>query len=78
MSAAAIATLIETFGPEAIKLVDGLIVKIETKGDVSATEWAALRASGTQTAKDRMTAMLQQAGVALDSPQAVALLAATA
>lgn len=77
MSAEAIAALIETLGPEAIKLVDGLIVKIETKGDVSAAEWAALRASGTQTAKDRMTAMLQQAGVALDSEQGKALLSAT-
>lgn len=78
MSAAAIASLIETFGPEAIKLVDGLIVKIETKGDVSAAEWAALRASGQQTAKDRMTAMLQQAGVDPESDQGKALLAATA
>lgn len=77
MSAVTIAALIDTFGPDAIKLIDGLIVKIETKGDVSAAEWAALRSSGTQTPKDRMTAMLQQAGVALDSQQAVALLAAT-
>jgi hypothetical protein len=78
MSGEAIALLIEALGPPAIKLVDGLIVKIETKGNVSAAEWAALRASGDQTAKDRMTAMLNQAGVALDSPQGLSMLAATA
>lgn len=78
MTAAAIISLIETFGPSAIKLVDGLIVKLETKGDVSAAEWAALRADGKQTAKDRMLAMLQQAGVDPNSDQGKALLAATA
>lgn len=78
MSGAAIAALIEEFGPLAIKLVDGLIVKIETNGNVSAAEWATLRASENQTAKDRMTAMLNQAGVALDSPQGLSMLAATA
>lgn len=77
MSAALIISLLETFGPDAINLIDGLIVKIETKGDVSSAEWATLRASGDQTAKDRMTAMLTQAGIALDSDQGKAFLAAT-
>jgi hypothetical protein len=78
MSAAVILSLIETFGPSAIKLVDGLIVKLETKGDVTAAEWAALRADGNQTAKDRMTAMLQQAGIDPNSTQGATFLAQTA
>lgn len=78
MSGAAIAALIDALGPPAITLIDGLIVKIETKGDVSAAEWAAMRASGSTTPRDHMTKMLQQAGVALDSEQGKALLAATA
>ena len=77
MSTAAIIALIEALGPPALKLIDGLIVKVETKGDVSAAEWASLRADGKETAKDRMTAMLNQAGVPLDSDQGKAFLAQT-
>jgi len=77
MSAALIISLLETFGPSAIKLIDGLILKFETKGQVSAAEWASLRADGSQTAKDRMTAMLNQAGIDVNSDQGKAYLAAT-
>jgi len=77
MSAAVIIQLLETFGPSAIKLIDGLILKFETKGDVSAAEWASLRADRQQTAKDRMTAMLTQAGIDLNSDQAKAFMAQT-
>ncbi len=76
MSAALIIQLLETFGPSAIKLIDGLILKFETKGDVTAAEWASLRADGSQTAKDRMIAMLNQAGIDLNSEQGKAFIAA--
>ncbi len=76
MSAAAIIQLLVTFGPSAIQLIDTLITKVQTKGDVSAAEWAALSSDLRRTAKDRMAAQLQAAGIALDSPQAIALLAA--
>lgn len=78
MSTALIISLLETFGPPAIKLIDGLIVKIETKGEVTAAEWAAMRADGNQTAKDRMLLMLQQAGVDPNSDQGKSMLAAAA
>ncbi len=76
MSAALIISLLTTFGPSAITLIDGLIQKIETKGDVTAAEWANLSASVRQTGKDRMLIVLQTAGIDPASPQGVALLAA--
>lgn len=78
MSAALIAQLLATFGPSAVQLIDQLIVKIETKGDVTADEWKAMRTSAQQTAKDRMLIQLQSAGIDPASPQGVAMLAAAA
>lgn len=71
-----IVTLLTTFGPSAIGLIDKLIAKWETNGAVTAAEWADLRASAMSTAKDRMLAALTQYGVDPTSPQGVALLAA--
>ena len=77
MSAEAILALIEEFGPTAIGLVEFLIKKIETGGMVSGDEWAAQIALLKRTATDEMTDRLKAAGIALDSPEAKALLAAT-
>lgn len=71
-----IVTLLTTFGPSAIGLIDKLIAKWETNGTVTSAEWSELRAAATQTAKDRMLAALSQSGVDPNSAQGVALLAA--
>lgn len=76
MSAALIAQLLATFGPSAVQLIDQLIVKISTRGDVTADEWSKMRTSAMQTAKDRMLGQLTAAGIDPASPQGVALLAA--
>ncbi len=76
MSAALIIQLLATFGPSAITLIDGLIKKVETKGDVTPDEWATLTASVRQTGKDRMLIVLQTAGIDPASSQGIALLAA--
>lgn len=76
MSAALIIQLLATFGPSAIKLIDDLIGKIETKGDVTAAEWQTISAAVRQTAKDRMLVTLQTAGIDPTSPMGVALIAA--
>lgn len=71
-----IATLLETFGPPAIGLIDNLITKIETKGNVTAAEWATISADVRQTGKDRMLKVLQTANIDPASSQGLALLAA--
>lgn len=76
MSAALIAQLLATFGPSAVQLIDQLIVKIETKGDVTVDEWKTMRVAAQQTAKDRMLLQLQAAGIDPTSAQGVAMLAA--
>lgn len=76
MSAALIAQLLATFGPSAISLIDSLITKIETKGEVTAAEWATLTADVRQTGKDRMLVVLKTAGIDPASAQGAALLAA--
>lgn len=76
MNAALIAQLLATFGPSAIGLIDTLITKIQTKGEVSAAEWVALSADLRRTGKDIMLAALAQAGIDPNSTQGQALLAA--
>ena len=76
MSAALVAQLLATFGPSAVQLIDTLIQKIETQGTVTATEWATLKTSALQTAKNRMALALTAAGIDPASAQGVALLAA--
>lgn len=76
MEFAAIAALVEEFGPTAVKLVEELISTVETKGSVTAEEWAAIKAKGNNTAADVMLTALQKAGVDPQSDQGKALLAA--
>lgn len=76
MSAALIAQLLATFGPSAIQLIDTLIAKISANGAVTADEWTTLKASISQSAKDRMLVQLKAAGIDPSGPQGVALLAA--
>jgi hypothetical protein len=76
MSAALIAQLLATFGPSAIGLIDDLIKKIEAGGDVSSVEWTQLSADVRRTGKDRMIAVLAQAGIDPLSEHGKALLAA--
>jgi len=71
------AALLAEFGPVAITLVDELIATIEKKGSVSSDEWAAIRAKGNNTARDRMLAVLQLLGVDPESDKGKALLAAS-
>ena len=73
-----IVQLLTTFGPSAVQLIDKLIAKWETKGVVTAAEWADLRVSATQTGRDRMLVQLQAAGIDPASPQGSAMLAAAA
>lgn len=70
-----IAQLLAQFGPPAVTLIDGLITKWQTQSVVTPEEWAALSASLKQTAADHMTKQLQAAGIALDDPKSLALLA---
>jgi hypothetical protein len=75
MPAQLIVQLLVAFGPSAINLIDQLIAKWSTNAAITSADWATLRVSAMQTAKDRMTAQLTAAGIALDSPQAIAMLA---
>lgn len=70
-----ILTLLATYGPSAIALIDSLIKKWETNGTVTADEWGTLSASLKLSAADHMTAQLTAAGIDLTDPHAVALLA---
>ena len=72
-----IAQLITQLGPPAITLIDSLITKWSNSGVVTPEEWAALSALLKTSASDHMTKQLQAAGIALDDPHAVALLALT-
>ncbi len=76
MNPVLIAQLLATFGPSAISLIDNLIKKIESKGDVSSDEWTALSADVRQTGRDRMIAVLASNGIDPRSPQGIALIAA--
>jgi uncharacterized membrane protein YebE (DUF533 family) len=77
MGAAAIITLLTTYGPAAIGLITTLITTAEANGTVTAAQWATLSASLSKSATDLMTARLIAAGIDPASPQGLALLAAT-
>lgn len=72
-----IISLLAQFGPPAITLIDGLITKWEKQDVVTPEEWAALTASLRLTASDHMTKQLNAAGIPLNDPHAIALLALT-
>jgi hypothetical protein len=75
MPAALIVQLLVAFGPSAVSLIDSLIAKWSANADVTPAEWTTLSASLKLTATDHMKAQLTAAGIALDDPHAVALLA---
>lgn len=60
-----------------LPVAEDIFNKVTTSAPVTAADFDALRAAASVTAKDRMKAQLTAAGIALDSPQAVALLALT-
>lgn len=72
MNWATIANLIVTIGLPAAEKLWNLVT---TNTAPTQADWDTLKALANQTAKDRMTAQLKAAGIALDSPQAIALLA---
>ena len=72
-----IVQLLTLLGPDAYKLIRTLIDKWTTNGIVTAIEWDSLIADISKSSQDHMRAQLVKAGIALDSPQAVALLALT-
>ena len=74
MPVALIVQLLTTFGPSAVQLIDVLIAKWQTNGAVTPEEWAALRSSAQQTAKDRMAIAIAKAGIDANSPQGQSLL----
>jgi hypothetical protein len=75
MPVALIIQLLSTFGPSAVNLITALIAKWETQGSVSSVEWAALTASLSQSAQDRMKAALATAGIDPNSAQGQSMLA---
>ena len=75
MPAALIIQLLATFGPPAVTLIDGLIVKWQTKSDVTPDEWSLLSSGLKLSAADHMKSQLTAAGIPLDSPQALSLIA---
>lgn len=58
-----------------LPLAEDLIKKWENKTPVSLAAFQELKALSAQTAADRMKAQLVAAGIPLDSPQALALIA---
>jgi hypothetical protein len=67
-----IAQLIITIG---LPAVEKLISNIENKVPVTLAEFQALRDEASRTAQDRIKAMAVQAGMTLNDPKVIALLA---
>jgi len=67
-----VAQLIVNIG---LPAAEKLIAKWENNGPVTVAEFQEVKAAATQTAADRMKVQLQAAGIALDDPKAIALLA---
>lgn len=67
--------LLVQFGPSAFELAKKLIEKWNSNDPVTAAEIDELKKLGTRTSRDALIEGLIKAGVALDSPQAIALLA---
>lgn len=73
-----IISLLITFGPKGVDLAETIWKKWAAKTPPGPQDFADLRALLQQSATDKMKAQLTAAGIALDSPQAIALLALTA
>jgi uncharacterized membrane protein YebE (DUF533 family) len=75
MSAALILSLLATYGPSAIQLIDTLIAQAQAGGIVTTAEWATLSAALKLSASDHAKAQLTAAGIDPASPQGIAFLA---
>lgn len=67
--------LLVQFGPKAFDLAEQLIAKWNSTDPVTQADIDALRKLGQRTAKDAVVEALVRNGIALDSPQGVAILA---
>lgn len=75
MSWAMIAELMIKFGPSAFDLAKKLVEKWNSPDPVTMADIVELEKLGKRSARDAAIEALVRAGVALDSPQAVAILA---
>ena len=75
MSFAALTGLLVQFGPAAFSLAESLISKWNSTEPVTLADLEELRKLGQRSSRDATLEALLRSGVALDSPQAVALLA---
>lgn len=69
------ATLIPLIISQGLPLAEKLWQLFKAGGEPTQADWDALKALSQETARSQMIKALQRAGIALDSPQAVALLA---
>lgn len=69
--------LLQRWGPDAIALIAKLWKLIKDGKEPTQEDWDALAALSKQTATSKMTDALTKAGIPLDSPNALALLALT-
>lgn len=76
MSWAVLIQLILQFGPPALDLAQKLISKWNSTDPVTAADIEELKRLGQRTPRQALIDALNRAGVPLDSPQAIALLAA--
>lgn len=70
-----IAQIIAQYG---VPVAESIFVKWQSNAAPTQADWDELKTLATQTAQDRMKIALTGAGIALDDPKAVALLALTA
>jgi uncharacterized protein (UPF0297 family) len=68
-------SLMAQFGPAAFDLAKKLIEKWNSSDPVTLIDIEELRSLGRRTSRDALVESLVRAGIPLDSPQAVALLA---
>lgn len=69
------ATLIAIIGQYGLPLAESLFKKWSTGSVPTQADFDELRALASQTASDRLKAALVRAGIPLDDPKAIALLA---
>ena len=75
MTWSVLVSLLVQFGPSAFDLAKKLIEKWNSTDPVTAADIDELRKLGQRTSRDAVVESLVRAGIPLDSPQAVALLA---
>ena len=75
MTIAMLTQLLIQFGPKAFDLASALIAKWNSPDPVTVADIEELRKMGQRTPRDAVIDSLNRAGIPLDSPQAVAMLA---